>query len=161
MAVVGQVARPHGLRGQVVVNPETDFPQDRFREGAEVYICREGTPTRLTIASVRFHRDRPIVGLEGVSDVNDAIELAGSELRVPRESLTRLPEGTFYWHDLVGCNVHTVGGRSVGVVSRVEGTLGGSRLVVTAGDREVLVPLAEDARTADRYRSPRRPPGAE
>jgi 16S rRNA processing protein RimM len=142
MALVGHVARPHGLRGQVVVNPETDFPQDRFRPGAELFIYREGRLSSVTVTTVRFHRDRPIIGLQGLSDVTEASELAGSELRVPRESLASLPDGTFYWHDLVGCAVETIGGGAVGVVSRVEGTMRGSRLVVTVQDREVLVPLA-------------------
>ena len=38
MAVVGRIARAHGNRGEVIVNLETDFPQDRFRPGAEVFI---------------------------------------------------------------------------------------------------------------------------
>ena len=33
MALVGRIARPHGIRGQVIVNPETDFPEERFRAG--------------------------------------------------------------------------------------------------------------------------------
>ena len=35
MALVGRIARPHGLRGQVVVNPETDFVEERFRRGRD------------------------------------------------------------------------------------------------------------------------------
>ena len=98
----------------------------------------------MTITTVRFHRDRPIIGLEGLADISDASEMAGTELRVPRGALAPLPDGTFYWHDLVGCAVETTGGQSVGVVDRVEGTMRGSRLVVTSDDREILVPLAEE-----------------
>jgi 16S rRNA processing protein RimM len=145
MAVVGRIARPHGIRGQVVVNLETDFPHERFQPGAEFFTRRE-TPDlqRLVIATVRFHSERPIIGFEGVGDMNGAIALAGSELRIPVEQLATLPPDMFYRHDLVGCAVDTTAGSSIGTVTDVEGTLGGSRLVVTTSRGEVLVPLAAE-----------------
>jgi len=153
MAVVGRIARAHGIRGQVIVNPETDFPHERFRPGAELFLNRAGKPDvveRLEITTVRFHRDRPVIGLAGVDDMNAAITLAGAELRVPIERLAVLPDGTFYRHDLVGCTVETDEGGRVGVVIGVEGELAGSRLVVDTGGGEALVPLvAEICRQVD------------
>jgi 16S rRNA processing protein RimM len=144
MALVGRIARPHGLRGQVIVNLETDFPEERFQPGAELFIERAGRVEPLTITSVRFHRERPIVGLSGADTVEDAETLAGYELRVPVEQLTALPPGTYYRHDLIGCRVETTTGAAIGVVSDVEGTMGGSRLVVDHGGSEVLIPLAAE-----------------
>ena len=161
MAVVGRIARPHGIRGQVVVNLETDFPYERFQTGAELFVkgrpegrpppeetsvrdSLQALPKRLVISTVRFHNGRPIVGFDGVDDMNQAIALAGNELRVPVEWLTALPPATFYRHDLVGCAVDSVDGTHVGEVTDVEGTLGGSRLVVSTGRGEVLVPLAAE-----------------
>jgi 16S rRNA processing protein RimM len=144
MAVVGRIARPHGIRGQVVVNLETDFPHERFQPGAEFFVKRSTVPERLVIATVRFHNERPIIGFEGVADMNQAIALAGSELRVPIDRLAVLPPEMFYRHDLVGCAVDKADGSHVGEVTDVEGTLGGSRLVVATGRGEVLVPLAAE-----------------
>jgi len=143
MALVGRVARAHGIRGQVIVNVDTDFPEERFFPGAELFVKgASGAVEAVTVTSVRFQRDRPVVGLRGVEDMNAASAFAGRELRVPRESLARLPEGTFYRHDLIGCNVETAAGDHLGVVTDVEGTMTGSRLVVEAPAGEVLVPLA-------------------
>ena len=147
MAVVGRVARPHGIRGQVVVNLETDFPHERFQAGAEFFVKR--TPAavnveRLVIATVRFHNERPIVGFEGVDDMNQAKALGGTELRVPLDRLAALPPATFYRHDLVGCAVERLDGSRIGQVTDVEGSLGGSRLVVSTERGEVLVPLAAE-----------------
>ena len=90
MAVVGRIARAHGIRGQVIVNPETDFPEERFRPGAELFVARGGRDRALTLTSGRFHRERPVVGLiAGVDTMNDAEALAGLELRVPIERLAR------------------------------------------------------------------------
>jgi 16S rRNA processing protein RimM len=141
MAVVGTIARPHGIRGQVIVNAETDFPDERFRPGAELFIERGGAIEMLTVTSARFHGERPIIGLAGIETMTDAERLAGQELRVPVDRLAALPSGTFYRHDLIGCRVETRDGRAVGVVRDVEGTIGGSRLVVDTDAGEVLIPL--------------------
>jgi 16S rRNA processing protein RimM len=144
MAVVGRIARPHGIRGQVIVDPETDFPEQRFQPGAELFIERGGVVEPIRITAVRFHRDRPIIGVDGVATMNDAALLAGRELRVPLDRLAPLPAETFYRHDLMGCSVETTDGNRVGQVSGVEGTLGGSRLVVDGPRGEILVPLAAE-----------------
>jgi len=145
MALVGRIARPHGHRGQVIVNADTDFPEERFRPGAELFIERRGAVEALTLTAVRFQGGRPVIGIAGVETMNDAAALAGHELRVPAETLRTLPEGTFYRHDLIGCRVETRAGEPVGVVEDVEGGAGGSRLVVAGGVRgEVLIPLATE-----------------
>ena len=144
MVVVGRVARAHGIHGQIIVNPETDFPTARFREGAVLYARRQTLAQPLTVTAVRFHQDRPILTLEGVASIADAQRLAGAELRVPAETLQELPPDQFYRHDLVGCSVRTTSGRNLGTVTAVEGPREGSHLVVRLGQNEVLVPLAAD-----------------
>jgi 16S rRNA processing protein RimM len=150
MAAVGRIARAHGIRGQVIVNPETDFPEQRFRPGAKVFAKRGPAVDALVVTTVRFQNGRPVIGFEGVQTMNDAETLAGLELRVPVEELAALPAGTFYHHDLVGCQVVTNRGEEVGTVEGVEGTVGGSRLVVAGARGEILIPLAtEICRTID------------
>ncbi len=144
MARVGSVARSHGNRGQVIVNPDSDFPDERFRPGAELFVERGGAVTKLTVTSVRFQQGRPILGLDGFDSIDAADELAGLELRIPSERLTPLPPGTFYRHDLIGCRVETMDGTPVGTVSDVEGTMQASRLVVDTASGEVLVPVADE-----------------
>jgi 16S rRNA processing protein RimM len=148
MALVGWIARAHGLRGQVIVNPETDFPDQRFQPGSELFIERGGRVEMLTVTTARFHRDRPVIGLAGIETMTDAQTLAGQELRVPVDRLAALPEATFYRHDLIGCRVETRDGRPVGIVRDVEGTLTGSRLVIDGDNGEVLVPLVAPICTA-------------
>jgi len=144
MALVGRIARAHGIRGQVVVNLETDFPEARFQPGAQLFVERNGGVRALRLTTVRFQHDRPVIGIEGVETMNAAEELAGCELRVPVADLAQLPEGTFYRHDLIGCRVETPAGDAIGVVNDVEGTLGGSRLIVDGARGEIQIPLATE-----------------
>jgi 16S rRNA processing protein RimM len=142
-AVVGRVARAHGNAGRVIVNPETDFVEDRFKVGAELLARREGRIDRMRVTAMRLHLGRPVIALDAVLTTNDAEALAGVEFRVPLADLEPLPDGMFYRHDLVGCRVETTGGAEIGEVASVEGELGVSRLVVKAPFGDVLVPLAQ------------------
>lgn len=144
MATVGRIARAHGNRGQVIVDAETDFPEQRFRPGAELFVERRGTIEALALTSVRFQQGRPVLGIAGVETMDAAEALAGLELRVPAGWLAPLPPGTFYRHELVGCRVETRAGDVVGTVREVEGTTAGSRLVVDGARGEVLIPLAAE-----------------
>ena len=143
-ALVGRIARAHGNRGQVIVNPDTDFVEERFRVGAVLHTRRAGRVETLRITASRIHQGRPVIAIDGVVTMNDAEAMAGLELRVPTEELEVLPEGVFYRHDLVGCRVETVDGTDVGEVAAVEGDLGASRLVLRDAAGEVLIPLAEE-----------------
>ena len=143
MVLVGRIARPHGVRGQVIVNPETDFVDDRFVSGATMWVRSGQREESLTIASARVQNGRPVIGFEGFSSIEDVERLAGLELRVPEDSLRVLGEGVYYQHQLVGCVVETLDGLRIGEVTRVEGGAGGSLLAVRGAQGEVLIPFAQ------------------
>ena len=142
MVVVGHVARTHGLRGEVVVSPATDFVEERFRQGAELWTRSEGRERLLTVASAGVHSRRPVVAFAGFSRIEDVEWLIGLELRIPEGALQTLEPGRYYEHQLAGCRVETVDGTLIGEVVRVEGGAGLSRLVVNGTRGEILIPLA-------------------
>jgi len=142
LLLVGRIARRHGNRGQVIVNPETDFAEDRFTAGSRVFLGTDEQPRR--IVSVRFHQGRPVVELEGVDSMSAAESLAGLELRMPASEMAPLPPATFYHHDLVGCDVRTRDGASIGRVLRIDGPMERSCLVVNGESGEVLIPMVAD-----------------
>jgi 16S rRNA processing protein RimM len=146
LLLVGRVARAHGNRGQVIINLETDFPEERFKVGEVLMVGSEGEARE--IRDVRFHQGRPVIALEGVDTMSEAEALSGAELRVPASTVAPLRAGVFYRHDLVGCEVRDAAGGLVGRVTSVEGSLERSRLVVTGERGEVLIPLVADICTS-------------
>jgi 16S rRNA processing protein RimM len=144
MVLVGRIARPHGLRGQVIVTPETDFVEERFREGATFWTRSSRGDEQLTGTTSRVQNGRPVVGFAGFASIEDVERLAGLDLRVPGDTLTPLGAGAYYQHELVGCVVETSSGERVGEVRRVEGGSGASVLNVSGPRGEVLIPLAVD-----------------
>jgi 16S rRNA processing protein RimM len=138
------VARAHGNRGHVIVNLDTDFAEDRFAVGNTLFVGPEDRAVERKITSVRFHQGRPILALDGIATMNDAEALAGAELRMPTSAMAPLPAGTFYRHDLVGCEVRDTSGTVVGTVIAVEGPIERSHLVVQGTRGEVLIPVAAE-----------------
>ena len=143
LLLVGRVARAHGNKGQVIVNPETDFPAERFAEGNVLVVEQAGRQVERRIASVRFQQGRTIIALDGIATMDDAEALAGAELKLPAAELGPLPAQTYYRHDLVGCEVRTTGGQVVGKVTEVEGTLERSLLVIATKRGEVMIPMVD------------------
>jgi len=144
MVLVGRIGRPHGLKGQVVVNPETDFAEERFVEGATFWTRSDRGEEALVITSARLQGTRPIVGFDGFARIEDVERLAGLELRISEELLRPLAAGTYYQHQLIGCVVETGAGKRIGEVARVEGGAAGSLLAIDGPRGEVLIPLAEE-----------------
>jgi 16S rRNA processing protein RimM len=142
LLLVGRVARAHGNKGQVIVNPDSDFAGERFREGVTLRVGVSGERRRIT--SARFHQGRPVIGLEGIDTMDDAETLVGAELKLPLAEMGTLPDRTYYRHDLVGCRVEDTDGRMIGEVTAVEGPMEASRLVIAAPHGEVLIPLVAD-----------------
>lgn len=144
LLLVGRVARAHGNRGQVIVNPDTDFADERFKPGHVLLVGPAERAERREIRDVRFQQGRPIISLSGVETMNDAEALAGAELWIPAAAIAPLPEGTYYRHDLVGCEVVDTTGATVGTVRVVEGTLDRSYLVVNGEGGDVMIPMVAE-----------------
>lgn len=148
--LVGVIARTHGNRGEVIVNPETDFPEGRFRKGAQLWTRRRGgLPTTIEVVTMRMHQGRPVILFSGIGSMNDAELLAGQELRTNEAGDDVLPDGEFFHRDLIGCEVVTEAGEVVGTVSGVLDDSAQARLVVTGKRSELLIPLADEICTVD------------
>ena len=148
--LVGVVARTHGNRGEVIVNPETDFPEERFRKGARLWTRRRGgESSTLEVVTIRMHQGRPVIMFSGIGSMNDAELLAGQELRTDEVGADQLPEGEFFHRDLVGCEVVTETGEPVGRVTGVLDDSAQARLVVAGKRSELLIPLADAICTVD------------
>jgi 16S rRNA processing protein RimM len=123
--VVGVIKTPHGVRGEVRVDPRSDVP-DRFRVGAVLDCDGIGA---LTIRSIRGTPEAPIVGFEGYASRPDAEPLRGRFLRVGVDEARRATEGRYLWADLVGLRAETPVGEPIGNVTDI----------LRAGETDVLV----------------------
>ncbi len=140
LLVVGAVRRPHGLRGEVVVEVRTDFPE-RFAEGLRLVWRRGAVERPLVIVGTRPFAGGLLMRFEGTEDVDAARALQGGELCVPESEAHPAPPGFFYAHEVRGFVCEDASGRLLGTVLDLESMPGGPMLTVDAGGgREALVP---------------------
>jgi 16S rRNA processing protein RimM len=141
--VVGRVVRPHGVKGEVVVQPLTDAP-DRFAAGAELALGDPDQPEPLrplVVAAARDDRGRLLVSFDGVADRDAAERLRGGLLSIPREAARPLAADEFWSHQLVGLAVFDRDGNHRGVVDEVlPGTAHDLLSVRLDGGASALVP---------------------
>jgi 16S rRNA processing protein RimM len=141
MLLVGIVQRPHGLRGEVSVDPTTDFPE-RFQPGTTLHWRREAEERTLTVETARRHGSRILLRFEGIADPVGARGLAGGELRVEGALATPAPADFYYSHDIEGFSCEDVREGALGKAARLEETAAGPLLAIeTLAGREALVPF--------------------
>lgn len=142
--VVGRVVKPHGIRGELVVDVHTDSPEERFAPGAVLGTrTRDGKSGTITIAAVRPHTGRLLVTFEGVAGRDAAEAIRGLLLLVDAAEIAPSDDPEeFYDHELEGLEVVDVRGARVGVVAEVLHTAASELLAVRRDDgSEALVPF--------------------
>lgn len=143
LVAVARIVKPRGLKGELVAELLTDFPE-RFEGLADVTaVMPEGSHRELKIEKFWFQAGRIVLKFKGVDDVEAAETLRTAEICVAETEAVELEEGEYFDWQLAGCKVETIGGESLGVVKELMRTGGTEILVIAGEDREYLVPFAE------------------
>ncbi len=147
--ILGKVGAVYGIKGWLKIHSftdETDAILDYFP-----WSLKLGNKTQtVNITDWRKHNKGLIVKVDNIDDRDDAQALVGSEILTTESSLPDLPQGDFYWRDLIGMNVVTTKGYDLGVVSDMMETGANDVLVVKANlndgfsKKERLIPYLLD-----------------
>ena len=138
--IVGRVGKPHGVRGGLLVEIMTDFPE-RMTAGLEVGLGPEDGPEKkLGVHSVRYHRGRWLIEWVGIRSRDEVEDWRGQYLFLPEQSLDELPEGYYYEHHLVGLRCRSIEGEDLGEITGLDLDPSQIRAIVKRETREFLVP---------------------
>ena len=149
--IVGGVARPHGVRGELCVDSQADSPS-YFARGATVRLSPPSDPGRgrdYVIRAVRTHQQRFLVTFDGVADRDAAEALRGLAVCVPLADVPPREDDEVFLHELFGLRVRLAGAApsdpDLGVIEDVRDA-GGSELWVIRDSegREILFPAAAE-----------------
>jgi 16S rRNA processing protein RimM len=142
LVAIARVAKPRGLKGEVVAEILTDFPE-RF-EGLEDVkaVLASGEQRELIIEDHWFQNERIVLKFAEIDSIEDAEAIRNAEICVPEIEAVELNNDEFYDWQLEGCEVVTVGGETIGKVRGLMRT-GGTENLVVDGEREYLIPFAE------------------
>jgi 16S rRNA processing protein RimM len=136
--VIGEIAKPHGVRGEVSVIPLTDLPE-RFSWLDKVYIGEE-TPILVEVQSTRFHKGRPLLKFAGYNNRDDVEALRGHLLQVSEDQAIPLEDGEYFLYQLIGLLVETKDGEQLGTLSEVIETGANNVFLVRNEREEFLIP---------------------
>lgn len=140
---VGRITRAHGTGGEVALQSLSEV-ESRFVPGSRLYVG-ESVERVLTVRSVRGpHRGRLLVGFEEVRDRDQAEALAGDYLFVPAAEAPPLPEGEFWPHQILGCEVVTGAGRSLGRIREIIRGPANDVWAAEGDGGEILIPALKD-----------------
>ncbi|HLQ73906.1 MAG TPA: ribosome maturation factor RimM [Bacillota bacterium] len=116
---VGEIVNTHGVRGEVRVRRITDF-EERFAVGATLYLFKQNDPPiQLEVSSHRKHKQFDLLRFTNYETLNDVEPLKGAYLKIKKEQMTPLPEGEYYHYEIIGCEMYTVEGEKLGVVTAI------------------------------------------
>ncbi|MGB2741546.1 MAG: ribosome maturation factor RimM [Cognaticolwellia sp.] len=147
--ILGKVGAVYGIKGWLKIHSFTDDHEailDYFP-----WSLKLGNKIQsVEITDWRKHNNGLVVKVAGIDDRDVAQKLVGSEIFVSEDALSDLPEGEFYWRDLIGMTVVTDKGYDLGQVSDIMETGANDVLVVKAnlkdgfGKKERLIPYLMD-----------------
>ncbi|MDP4083013.1 MAG: ribosome maturation factor RimM [Bacillota bacterium] len=144
---VGKIVNTQGLKGEVRVISKTDFPEERYKKGNNLYLflSKSETPITLTVKSHRTHKTFDLLTFEGYDDINLVEKFKEGILKVSESQLIELEEDEFYFHEIIGCSVITASGEEIGKVTEIL-TPGANDVWVVKGKdgKEVLIPYIVD-----------------
>ena len=135
---VGFLRRPHGVKGEIIMDLHTDFPE-RMKSGRKLFVGEDHQP--ITLTNVRPHQSGLLVKFKGIETPEDAGQLRNQWVYIKAKDAQPLPEGQIYQHELFGFRVVDENGNVLGELVEIIET-GANEVYVVRDDsgNEILLP---------------------
>jgi 16S rRNA processing protein RimM len=139
--LVGQLRSAHGVHGEITMEVLTDFPE-RLRHNRTVYAGDDHKP--LKIEKTRGKDKLMIISFQEITDRDEVLAYRNELLYIRIEELPDLPEGDYYYHQMIGLKVVDEAGQSIGILTEILETGANDVFVVKPETGpEVLLPAIE------------------
>lgn len=146
---LGRVLRPHGLDGGLLISLHSDDPQNLLDAPKIALRAAPGTipfhvESAESVGAGPGGRARLRVFLQGIDSRERAVPWMDAAVLVPPAALRALPDGEFYWRDLIGLEARTADGAKLGRLAEILATGAADVLVLRIPGRpDLLLPVVE------------------
>jgi 16S rRNA processing protein RimM len=144
LVLIGKVTSTHGIKGQLRVVPYSGEADSILSQPSLILKGEKGESDTVNVISSTVHGKKVLVTLESYDGINRVEHLVGREVYVKREQLPELPDGEYYWCDLIGLKVITSEGEYLGELQDIFAAGNHDVYMVKEGEREYLIPSVED-----------------
>jgi len=141
--VIGQIIKPHGVRGEVFVKVLTDFTE-RFEAMETVRVGDDTVTDQYAVEATRWHKNGVLLTFNGITDRSAAEKLRGLYLKIPASEAMPLGPDTYYHYQLVGLAVITDAGEALGHIAEILETGANDVYVVQGARGEILLPATKE-----------------
>ncbi|MBD3948389.1 ribosome maturation factor RimM [Aerococcaceae bacterium zg-1292] len=148
MYKIGRIVNTFGIRGQVKVIADTDFPEERFKAGSSLYLLKDNQVIEtLTVAAAQLHKGTYLVSFENYTNINQVEPFKNLWLAIDASQQQPLSEDEFYHHQIIGLNIVTTEGEVLGKVKEIL-SLGSNDVWVVKriqpNTKDALIPYIDD-----------------
>lgn len=142
---VGKIVNTQGIKGEVRVISQTDFPEDRYKKGAVLMLFQDKKePVELKVKSRRRHKNFDILSFEDHPSINDVEKYRDGILKVAGADLQELGEGEYYYHEIIGLEVMDEAGEALGKIKEILSPGANDVWVIQRkGEKDLLIPYIE------------------
>jgi 16S rRNA processing protein RimM len=144
---VGKIVNTQGIKGELKVLLHTDFPETRFQKGNKLIMQDPARKTEMTVEveSGRLQKNVYIVKFVGFNDINQVEKFKGWMIKVSASDLLELEDDQYYYHEIIGCNVVTEEGETLGTITDILTPGANDVWVVTRPvGKPILLPVIDD-----------------
>lgn len=144
---VGRIVNTYGIKGDLKVLSDTDFPQERFAIGNQLFIVKGQETVNVTIDGCRPHKGSYIIHLKEFNHINQVEKYKTGLLAIRPDQQHELEDQAFYYHQIIGLRVITSQGQDLGHIKDIL-ELGSNDVWVVkrkeAGKKDALLPYIDD-----------------
>lgn len=144
LILIGKITGTHGIKGQIRVVPYSGDAESILSLRTLWVRMHDGRYSSFRISRAVEHKRKALASIAGIEDINAALPLVGCEVYVCRDQLPDLPEGEYYWQDLLGLSVVDEQGGCIGELADIFVTGAHDVYVVKDGEKEYLIPAVID-----------------
>ena len=142
--IIGKIVSTQGNKGEVNVLPLTDST-DRFKNLVTVFLRSNNSQTILNIEETRIKKDRIVLKIKDIKNIEEAKTIVGSFLEVERKNAVKLPKDTYFIFEIIGLEVYTENNVFLGKVENVIST-GSNDVYIVKGKnkKELFIPAIRE-----------------
>lgn len=144
---VGKIVNTHGIRGELKILLNTDFPEIRFAPNRKVMMIQPQTGEKITleVETSRPNKQMYVVKFKEFGNINEVEKYKGWEIKVSKDQSVELPDNEYYFHEIIGCRVVSDEGQELGVVEEIlRPGANDVWVVATPSRKQLLLPVIDD-----------------
>jgi 16S rRNA processing protein RimM len=140
---LGVVLKPHGLKGELYISLDTDYPED-YQKMESVFMLQNGKLVPFFIEHIQLKNKEALVKFEDVEDKEGALSLRGNTLHLPLTDLPELTGNQFYFHEIEDFQIEDAHKGMLGKVKEVFEAGHQDLIGMEYKGKEVLIPINDE-----------------